>query len=59
NVDEGWLSCRPSELIIWLPNSFRNGLWSPHNTLVIGKEQTTLIFDNFVHGTEWMKCYRG
>ncbi|KAJ7205925.1 quinon protein alcohol dehydrogenase-like superfamily [Mycena haematopus] len=59
NVNQGWLSCRQSELIVWLPDSHRRGLWSPHNALVISKEQTTLNFDNFVHGTEWMQCYRG
>ncbi|KAJ7254334.1 hypothetical protein B0H12DRAFT_958109, partial [Mycena haematopus] len=52
-----WLSCRPSELVVWLPDSLRRGLWSPYNTLVIGKEQTILVFDNFVHGTEWTQCY--
>ncbi|KAJ7511385.1 hypothetical protein B0H11DRAFT_1700210, partial [Mycena galericulata] len=55
----GWLTCCPSELVIWLPRSLRNGLWAPHNTLVIGEEQTMLIFDNFVHGTEWKQCYVG
>ncbi|KAF7346291.1 WD-REPEATS-REGION domain-containing protein [Mycena sanguinolenta] len=59
NVTQGWLSCQPSELLVWLPNSLRQGLWSPHNTLVIGREQTTLNFDKFVHGTEWTHCYNG
>ncbi|KAF7346304.1 WD-REPEATS-REGION domain-containing protein [Mycena sanguinolenta] len=57
HVTQGWLCCRLSELLVWLPNSLREGLWSPHNTLVIGKQQTTLNFDKFVHGTEWTHCY--
>ncbi|KAJ6629689.1 hypothetical protein B0H10DRAFT_1775984, partial [Mycena sp. CBHHK59/15] len=52
-----WVSCRSSELLFWLPAPHRIGLWSPHNTLVIGKQQTCLIYDDFVHGTEWTDCY--
>ncbi|KAF7346233.1 WD-REPEATS-REGION domain-containing protein [Mycena sanguinolenta] len=59
DVIGGWLTCHPDELLVWLPDCFRKGLWSPHNTLVIGRQQTTLIFDKFVHGTEWMHCYSG
>ncbi|KAJ6598791.1 WD40-repeat-containing domain protein, partial [Mycena sp. CBHHK59/15] len=37
-IHQGWVSCRPSELLFWLPAPHRIGLWSPHNTLVIGKQ---------------------
>ncbi|KAJ7899764.1 hypothetical protein B0H13DRAFT_1622603, partial [Mycena leptocephala] len=49
----GWVSCDSSELLLWVPGPRRNGLWSPRNTLLIGKEQTLLSFENFVHGTQW------
>ncbi|KAJ7508945.1 hypothetical protein B0H11DRAFT_1676845, partial [Mycena galericulata] len=52
-----WVSCNPSEPLFWLPSHHRIGLWSPHNTLVIGTQQTILSYENFVHGTEWVKCY--
>ncbi|KAJ6523872.1 hypothetical protein B0H19DRAFT_894631, partial [Mycena capillaripes] len=52
-----WVSCFPSQLLLWLPMPFRAGLWSPHNTLVIGQEQTLLSYDKFVCGTDWVKCY--
>ncbi|KAJ6612376.1 WD40-repeat-containing domain protein [Mycena sp. CBHHK59/15] len=56
-IRQGWVSCRPSELLFWLPSPYRIGLWSPHNTLVIGKQQTVLAYDDFVHGPEWKQCY--
>ncbi|KAJ7436113.1 hypothetical protein FB451DRAFT_1307964 [Mycena latifolia] len=56
-IHKGWVSCLPSELLFWLPMPFRVGLWSPHNTLVIGRAQTLLSYDTFVCGTDWAKCY--
>ncbi|KAJ7698109.1 hypothetical protein B0H17DRAFT_1051152 [Mycena rosella] len=58
NIDgDGWISCIPSECLLWLPTHLRSGLWSPCNTLIIGQHHTKLSFDNFVHGTNWAKCY--
>ncbi|KAJ7674094.1 hypothetical protein B0H17DRAFT_1082638 [Mycena rosella] len=54
---DGWISCIPSEYLLWLPTNHRSGLWSPCSTLVIGRHQTKLNFGNFVHGTNWAKCY--
>ncbi|KAJ7688029.1 hypothetical protein B0H17DRAFT_911381, partial [Mycena rosella] len=56
-IQNGWVSCIPSELLFWVPSHQRIGLWSPYNTLVIGQQQTKLSYDNFVHGTNWAKCY--
>ncbi|KAJ6511662.1 hypothetical protein DFH09DRAFT_1198234 [Mycena vulgaris] len=56
-TNNGWVSCCSSELLFWLPAHHRIGLWSPHNTLVIGRQQTQLSYENFVHGSEWAKCY--
>ncbi|KAJ7480829.1 hypothetical protein FB451DRAFT_1130681 [Mycena latifolia] len=53
----GWASCIPPELLLWLPATMRVGLWSPYNTQVIGQQQTKLAYKQFVHGTEWAKCY--
>ncbi|KAJ7722457.1 hypothetical protein B0H14DRAFT_2411421, partial [Mycena olivaceomarginata] len=52
-----WVSLNPSELLFWVPPNYRIGLWSPNTTWVVGKHQTLLSYDNFVHGTEWTKCY--
>ncbi|KAJ7632072.1 hypothetical protein B0H17DRAFT_1108228 [Mycena rosella] len=58
NIDrDGWISCIPTENLLWLPAHHRSGLWSPYNTLVIGRHQTKLNFGKFVHGTNWAKCY--
>ncbi|KAJ7443867.1 WD40-repeat-containing domain protein, partial [Mycena latifolia] len=43
-IHSGWVSCIPSELLFWVPTSLRIGLWSPHNTQVIGREQTKLSY---------------
>ncbi|KAF7352032.1 Reverse transcriptase-RNase H-integrase [Mycena venus] len=46
-IHNGWVSHLPSELLFWLPMPYRFGPWSPHNTLVIGQEQTLLSYENF------------
>ncbi|KAJ6479824.1 hypothetical protein C8R45DRAFT_1006061, partial [Mycena sanguinolenta] len=56
-IHNGWVSCLPLEPLLWLPLPSRVGLWSPHNTLVIGQQQTRLSYDQFVSGTDWAKCY--
>ncbi|KAJ6481187.1 hypothetical protein DFH09DRAFT_418991 [Mycena vulgaris] len=56
-IRNGWVFDNPSEMLFWLPSTHRIGLWFPHNTLVIGRQQTRLSYDNFVHGTEWARCY--
>jgi WD40 repeat protein len=53
----GWVSCFPKELLFWVPMDLRAGLWSLHNTLVIGQKQTILSYDKFVCGKDWAKCY--
>ncbi|KAJ6481181.1 hypothetical protein DFH09DRAFT_1055794, partial [Mycena vulgaris] len=57
HIHNGWASSNTSELLFWLPSTHRIGLWSPYNTLVIGRQQTCLSFNKFVHGTEWTQCY--
>ncbi|KAJ6543121.1 WD40-repeat-containing domain protein [Mycena capillaripes] len=56
-ITKGWVSSYPSELLFWLPPNLRIGLWLPNTKLVISKQQTSLSYDNFVHGREWRKCY--
>ncbi|KAJ6616366.1 WD40 repeat-like protein [Mycena sp. CBHHK59/15] len=53
----GWIINPPSDLICWIPPWLHNGLYFPHNTLVIHRGGTTkLNFSTFVHGTEWQNC---
>ncbi|KAJ7114805.1 hypothetical protein C8R44DRAFT_709944 [Mycena epipterygia] len=56
-IVHGWVSCHPGELLFWLPRPQRSGFWWPPTTLVINRQQTMLCYDNFVHGTEWTRCY--
>ncbi|KAJ6573400.1 hypothetical protein DFH09DRAFT_915981, partial [Mycena vulgaris] len=56
--ESGWASSDSSKLLFWIPGPRRNGLWSPHTRLIIGRDQTLLSFDDFVHGANWVECYR-
>ncbi|KAJ7108201.1 hypothetical protein C8R44DRAFT_884965 [Mycena epipterygia] len=56
-MDDGWVLNSSGHLMFWVPPWLREGLYLPHNTLVICARGTTKIdFSRFVHGTEWQKC---
>ncbi|KAJ7643490.1 hypothetical protein DFH06DRAFT_1051725 [Mycena polygramma] len=43
--------------MLWIPPWLREGLYLPHNSLVIAADGATrLDLSHFVHGTEWTKC---
>ncbi|KAF7333346.1 WD40 repeat-like protein [Mycena venus] len=53
----GWVLNAAEEHMFWVPPWLRDGLYLPHNRLVIrAKGTTTLDLSRFVHGTEWEKC---
>ncbi|KAJ7785064.1 WD40 repeat-like protein [Mycena maculata] len=45
-----------TNLLFWLPSTHRMGFWMPHNTLILGQQQTLLSYDNLAHGSEWAEC---
>ncbi|KAJ6485356.1 WD40 repeat-like protein [Mycena vitilis] len=58
DFDSGWVKNAAGSLMFWVPPWLREGLYLPHNTLVIcAKGTTKLDLSRFVHGTEWTKCF--
>ncbi|KAJ7108208.1 hypothetical protein C8R44DRAFT_298178 [Mycena epipterygia] len=56
-IDDGWVLNSAGQLMFWVPPWLRDGLYLPHNALVICRQGTTkLDLSRFVHGTEWQKC---
>ncbi|EMD30593.1 hypothetical protein CERSUDRAFT_120369 [Gelatoporia subvermispora B] len=54
---DGWITGPRGELVLWIPEEYRAGLWWPRNLLVIHRSRITLHLKGFVHGTDWTKCY--
>ncbi|KAJ7653540.1 hypothetical protein DFH06DRAFT_1203728, partial [Mycena polygramma] len=58
DFDSGWTKNTAGALMFWVPPWLREGLYLPHNTLVICANGTTkLDLSRFVHGTEWTRCF--
>ncbi|KAJ7653603.1 hypothetical protein DFH06DRAFT_1204133, partial [Mycena polygramma] len=58
DFESGWTKNAAGGLVFWVPPWLREGLYLPHNTLVISAKGTTkLDLSRFVHGTEWTKCF--
>ncbi|KAJ7108211.1 hypothetical protein C8R44DRAFT_884977 [Mycena epipterygia] len=56
-IDDGWVLNSAGQLMFWVPPWLREGLYLPHNALVICRKGTTkLDLSRFVHGPEWQKC---
>ncbi|KAJ7730815.1 hypothetical protein B0H16DRAFT_1329741, partial [Mycena metata] len=43
--------------LFWVPAYHRTGLVLPNTKLVIGKPQTSFLYEKFVHGSDWSQCY--
>ncbi|KAF7978465.1 hypothetical protein HWV62_45583, partial [Athelia sp. TMB] len=56
-LEHGWMLNREGGLLFWVPPEHREGLWWPHNTMVISKRSTHLNTQNFVHGEDWIRCH--
>ncbi|KAF7979625.1 hypothetical protein HWV62_41573 [Athelia sp. TMB] len=56
-LEHGWMLNREGGLLFWVPPEHREGLWWPHNTMVISKRSTHLNTQNFVHGEDWTRCH--
>ncbi|KAJ7908422.1 hypothetical protein B0H13DRAFT_2016546 [Mycena leptocephala] len=53
-----WVLNSSGQRIFWVPPWQRTGLSLSRNTLTICTQGTTkLDFSQFVHGTEWEKCF--
>ncbi|KAH9944909.1 WD40-repeat-containing domain protein [Amylocystis lapponica] len=54
--EDGWMRGPTGELLFWVPDHLRRGLWRPGNSVVIGVPSTKLDTTSFVHGTSWWQC---
>ncbi|EMD32084.1 hypothetical protein CERSUDRAFT_38034, partial [Gelatoporia subvermispora B] len=52
-----WITGPRGELVLWIPEEYRSGLWWPRTTLVIGGSRVILDMSRFVHGEDWTSCY--
>ncbi|KAJ3557174.1 hypothetical protein NP233_g11810 [Leucocoprinus birnbaumii] len=63
--EDGWVAKRDGDLLFWVPEQMREGLYRPRNLLVVKhtdfKEDdvwgTELDLENFRHGERWYECY--
>ncbi|KAI0258826.1 hypothetical protein BC834DRAFT_787144, partial [Gloeopeniophorella convolvens] len=55
--DVGWIRGPGDELLMWVPEVHRAGLYFPGTVWVAGAHVTELDLDRFVHGSDWTKCY--
>ncbi|KAJ7155263.1 hypothetical protein C8R46DRAFT_1117335 [Mycena filopes] len=58
----GWLT-NGSELLFWLPSHHRPDIWLPEwpynrSKSASGKQPIELADSTFMHGTNWVNCYR-
>ncbi|KAJ7221338.1 hypothetical protein GGX14DRAFT_353533, partial [Mycena pura] len=52
-----WVLSTNNELMFWVPPDNRAAFYLPQNTLIIGGEPTQFLYEHFVHGNNWVKCY--
>ncbi|EMD36792.1 hypothetical protein CERSUDRAFT_38023, partial [Gelatoporia subvermispora B] len=52
-----WTTGPRGELVLWIPEEYREGLWWARNLHVIGRSKVTYNLKAFVHGTDWTQCY--
>ncbi|KAK7034967.1 WD40 repeat-like protein [Favolaschia claudopus] len=54
---DGWIRNSASDMILWVPPWLRDQTCLPWNSCVIGSRVCHLDWSQFVHGSEWMKCF--
>ena len=55
-VENGWITTASSQLLVWLPSWYRQGLVWPSNVAIMGSSLTELDLADFVHGSDWQSC---
>ncbi|KZV76871.1 hypothetical protein PENSPDRAFT_717594 [Peniophora sp. CONT] len=60
---DGWVkdtSCTPPRYLIWIPERYRKGLYSPLMSHIISDFPTyKLDLSSFAHGIHWTDCFEG
>ena len=55
--NENWIMLPDNTYLLWVPDHNKSGLFWPRTSTVIGCNQTSLEFKNFVHGVNWSQCF--
>ena len=56
---DGWVKSAEGELVFWVPPHYRESLHWPPMKKRIYHSEVTVDMDDFVHGSDWTKCYIG
>ncbi|TBU26193.1 hypothetical protein BD311DRAFT_604647, partial [Dichomitus squalens] len=57
-TQDGWITDIVNNLVIWVPDEYRDSLLWRGMLFFVGREALTIDFANTYHGTEWAKCYQ-
>ncbi|THH13996.1 hypothetical protein EW146_g6287 [Bondarzewia mesenterica] len=55
-MENGWIVVPRKEKLFGVPPAYRNGLWYPRTTRMLGTPKTIIDFRHFVHGQAWEHC---
>jgi hypothetical protein len=53
---DGWICGTNGELLLWIPQHHRKGLYRSNTVWIVGTNNTQLDLSNFVYGTMWSTC---
>ncbi|KZP32870.1 WD40 repeat-like protein, partial [Athelia psychrophila] len=56
-LENGWMRNSPTELLFWVPPTYRTMLWMPDDIAIIGEYSTRVDLTHFVHGENWAQCH--
>jgi len=56
-MKDGWLVDEEGNLLIWVPNEYRNSLWWPGMHLLIGGRDPSIAIDfqGACYGSDWLQ----
>jgi len=57
SMEHGWVLGPQSQLLFWVPQQHRGGLWWPGTRQIMSSRRVTALgLDSFVHGPDWWQC---
>ena len=57
---DGWIKSAEGDLILWAnPDHNKFLQWDPRRRLTIPNAKVSIDVEDFIHGPDWWKCYKG
>ena len=56
-LKDGWILGPNLEYLLWVPLANRTGLWRPRTVAICGSSLTKIDFTNYMHGSNWIRCW--